>query len=53
MTPTTIGLSLAAFCVISLGVMCWMAFMAPYGFEDDAGYHDGEPPEHSDYDGDV
>lgn len=48
MTPTTIGISLAALCLASLGVMCWLAFRAPHGFEDDTGYHDGET--HSDYD---
>ena len=48
MTPPTIGLSLAALCVTSLGVMCWMAFKAPHGWEDENGFHAGEP--HSDYD---
>ena len=51
MTPTTIGLSLAAISLASLGVMCWLAFMAPMGWEDENGWNAGEP--HSDYDGDA
>ena len=50
MTPTTIGISLAALCLASLGVMCWLAFTAPHGHEDSAGFH---LDEHSDYDGDA
>lgn len=37
-------------CLSSLGVMCWLAFTAPHGHEDSAGFH---LDEHSDYDGDA
>ena len=37
-------------CLASLGVMCWLAFKAPHGHEDSAGFH---LDEHSDYDGDA
>lgn len=50
MTPAHIGLLIAGGCIASLCVMCWLAFTAPHGHEDSAGFH---LDEHSDYDGDV
>ncbi|MGL5735793.1 MAG: hypothetical protein ACRCYS_13075 [Beijerinckiaceae bacterium] len=47
MTPLTIGAIIAAAALLSLGVMAWLAFTAPWGWETD-GYHDGEPDEHAD-----
>ena len=49
MTPyIAIGVTL---CLASLGVMWWLVFHAPVGFEDpETGFHLGE---HSDFDGDA
>ena len=48
MTPAHIGLLIAGGCIASLCVMCWLVFKAPHGWEDENGFHAGEP--HSDYD---
>ena len=48
MTPLSIGLTVFAVCLSCLGIMAWLAFKAPHGWEDSEGFHAGE--HHSDYD---
>ena len=43
------AIALAALLAV-VGGMCWLAFKAPLGWEDDDGFHYGEP--HSDYEED-
>jgi hypothetical protein len=49
----TTGLIVTVAVLAPLAVMCWMVYTAPLGWEDSDGWHPGEPPEHSDYDGDA
>ena len=44
--PIIVGLVVAA-----LGFMGWLFYIAPVGYEDDDGWHAGEPPCHTDFDG--
>ena len=52
MTNLTTGLIVIAIVFVPLAVMVYFVVTAPLGFQDDDGFHLGEPPEHSDYDGD-
>lgn len=53
MTNLTTGLIVTAVVFVPLAVMVYHAAKAPEGYQDDDGFHLGEPPEHSDYDGDA
>ena len=52
-TNLTTGLIVSAVVFVPLAVMVYHAAKAPEGYQDDDGFHLGEPPEHSDYDGDA
>lgn len=43
----TAAIIIAAVCLTSLGIMWWLAFKAPMGWEDSEGWHAGEPDEHA------
>jgi hypothetical protein len=45
----TTGLAITAACLIPLGVMVYLVWAAPEGWEDSEGFHLGTPGEHSDY----
>ena len=53
MTNLTTGLIVTAVVFVPLAVMYYFVVTAPTGYETDDGFHYGEPPEHSDYDGDA
>ena len=53
MTNLTIGLIVTAVVFVPLAVMVYFVVTAPLGHETDDGFYLGEPPEHSDYDGDA
>lgn len=42
-----LGLAITIAVLIPLGVMCWLVATAPLGWEDEEGWHAGEPDEHS------
>lgn len=42
-----LGLAITISVLIPLGVMCWLAVKAPLGWQDEEGFHLGEPDEHS------
>lgn len=45
-----IGLAITAVCLAALGVMLWLVWHAPIGWQDDDGFHYGEPDELADPD---
>ena len=47
MTPLGIGLTVCAFVLATLGLLFWLAWKAPLGWEDSEGFHLGEPDEHA------
>ena len=53
MTNLTTGLIVSAVVFVPLAVMVYFVVTAPLGHENESGFHLGEPPEHSDYDGDA
>lgn len=50
MTPLATGLVVCAAVLAPAAIMAWLAFTAPLGFEDEDGFHLGEPDEHADPD---
>ena len=53
MTNLTTGLIVTAVVFVPLAIMYYFVVTAPTGYETDVGFYLGEPPEHSDYDGDA
>ena len=51
MTNLTTGLIVSAVVFVPLAVMVYFVVTAPFGWEDDDGFHYDD--EHSDYDGDT
>lgn len=45
-----LGLAITIAVLIPLAVMCWLVAKAPLGWEDEEGFHLGEPDDHSDPD---
>lgn len=45
-----LGLAITIAVLIPLAFMCWLVATAPLGWEDENGFHYGEPDEHADPD---